>query len=159
MEYRINDSVFQADSPESVMKNISGMEHQIAICRDPHRVHKFVYLDEKWRKYTGQLESAYSSVIIPIISNGIDCVLFRNNRGVTTYGSRTVRYGGMDGSADYFGISYGRHVEIEIKTAVGVQAPNQKSYQKLIEFHRGIYRVLRSGSEAREFVQWLRETK
>jgi len=160
MIYTIDGKEIEARTPaEAVMRTFpDGPEHHVTVIRGERRVFKAVYLDGVWREFTGQLESVYSRLCASIISNGVDCVLARNARGVASFDNRTVQFGGIDGAADYYGVSYGRHVEVEIKTPKGVQARNQVTYQKLIEKHGGIYRVIRTPDEARAFVAWLRET-
>ncbi len=158
MKFTVKDTVIEARDALRAIQQIKGEEHEIGIVSGDHRKRKFCFLGEQWHEVTGQLESVYCLVLVPIISNGVDCVLARNNRGTAFHDGRAIPFGGIDGAADYYGCSYGRHVEVEIKTLIGVQQANQKVYQKLIEKHGGIYRVIRSCEEAYAFVEWLRAT-
>lgn len=80
-------------------------------------------------------------------------VLWRNNIGVADRNGRMIRFGvGGKGGADLIGMLNGRFVAIEIKTAAGKQTAEQRTFQQLVERCGGIYVVLRSAEEAR---QWL----
>lgn len=82
-------------------------------------------------------------------------VLWRNNCGSAQRGGRTIRFGvGGPGGADLIGISRrdGRFLAVEVKTATGRQTPEQRRFQQLVIDQGGIYVVLRSVEEAR---QWL----
>lgn len=70
--------------------------------------------------------------------------LWRSNSGVARMGDRVVRFG-IPGQADLTGIlPDGRRLEIEVKSANGVQSPEQRAYQKMIEKFNGVYILARS---------------
>ena len=80
-------------------------------------------------------------------------VLFRNNIGVAEMRGYKVRFGvGGPGGADLIGLFNGRFIAIEIKTPIGRQSPDQKTFQRLIESKGGEYVILRSVDEA---VAWV----
>jgi len=74
--------------------------------------------------------------------------LWRANVGASTFlgphGKQRVQFG-VPGQADLTGIlPDGRRLEIEVKSAVGRQRPEQANYQKMIEKFGGIYILARS---------------
>ena len=77
-----------------------------------------------------------------------DMRLWRSNTGAATYmrnGTKQRVSFGVPGAADITGILYdGRRVEIEVKSAVGRQSPDQKNYQAMIERFNGLYILARS---------------
>lgn len=80
-------------------------------------------------------------------------VLFRNNIGVADMRGCKVRFGvGGPGGADLIGIYNGRFVAVEIKTQTGRQSEEQATFQRLVESKGGIYKVLRSVEEARQWI-------
>lgn len=82
-------------------------------------------------------------------------VLFRNNVGLAERGQRKIRFGvGGPGGADLIGVRCrdGRFLAVEIKTPKGRQTDEQVRFQQLVTRTGGIYVVLRSVEEAR---QWL----
>lgn len=91
-----------------------------------------------------------------------DVWLTRNNVGVLQDANgRHVRYGLGPGSGDLVGMftaSDGRAlwIEAEIKTQTGKQSDEQVRRQALVTKRGGIYAVLRSVDDAREWIQQLR---
>lgn len=70
--------------------------------------------------------------------------LWRANCGAATYMGQRVTFG-VPGQADLSGIlPDGRRLEIEVKSAVGRQRPEQVNYQKMIEQFGGVYILARS---------------
>lgn len=91
-----------------------------------------------------------------------DLVIWRNNVGVLpdSHGG-FVRFGLAPGSADLVGIftdarGIGRFVSAEIKTPQGRQSDEQQQWERLVTSKGGIYAVLRSVEDAREWVRTLR---
>lgn len=82
-----------------------------------------------------------------------DMRIWRANVGASTfqgpYGNQRVTFG-VPGQADLSGIildpttGKGTRLEIEVKSAVGRQRPEQVNYQKMIEQFGGIYILARS---------------
>lgn len=86
-----------------------------------------------------------------------DLVLWRNNVGAAKQGNRTIRYGvGGRGGADLIGMYRGLFVAIEIKTPIGRQSPEQRTFQLLVERKGGVYGLVRSVQQALDFVAELR---
>lgn len=79
--------------------------------------------------------------------------LWRANVGASTFlgpnGKQRVQFG-VPGQADLTGIiphpetGHGVRLEIEVKSAVGRQRPEQANYQKMIEKFGGVYILARS---------------
>lgn len=94
------------------------------------------------------------------------CRLWRNNVGSycpdpVNKPRVRVAYGLGVGSADLIGLAYGSpaiFLAVEIKTPIGRLSAEQKAWGSAIQKLGGIYRVIRSEEEAREFVEWLRNT-
>lgn len=75
--------------------------------------------------------------------------LWRANVGVARIGGRVVSFG-IPGQADLTGIvPDGRRLEIEVKSAVGRQSPQQRSFQEMIERFHGIYILAKSVDDVR----------
>ena len=77
-----------------------------------------------------------------------DMRIWRANVGASTFlgphGKQRVQFG-VPGQADLTGIlPDGRRLEIEVKSAVGRQRPEQVNYQKMIEQFGGVYILARS---------------
>lgn len=69
--------------------------------------------------------------------------------------SRPVTYG-VSGQADVSGIlADGRRLEVELKTATGKQAEQQKKWERMIKAHGGVYILARSADEAADKVMQL----
>lgn len=91
-----------------------------------------------------------------------DVWLTRNNCGaLQDANGQYVRYGLGPGSGDLVGMfttSDGRAlwIEAEIKTQTGKQSDEQVRRQTLVEKRGGVYVVLRSVDDAREWIQQLR---
>lgn len=89
-------------------------------------------------------------------------VVWRNNVGqMIDANGRRVVYGLGKGSADLVGIwthanGVGQYVEIEIKTPIGKQSPEQAQRQQLVEKRGGVYVVLRSVEDARRWAHEMR---
>jgi hypothetical protein len=76
--------------------------------------------------------------------------LWRANVGVARVGQRVVRFG-IPGQGDLTGIlPDGRRLEIEAKSAVGRQSPEQRAFQNMIERFHGVYILARSVDDVRE---------
>ncbi len=98
-------------------------------------------------------ESQIQDQIRLVLGSDPRCAFFRNNCGVAQRNGHTIRFGvGSPGGADLIGVFNGRFIAVEIKTPVGRQTPEQKLFQQLIERKGGVYIILRSAEEAR---QWL----
>ena len=70
--------------------------------------------------------------------------LWRQNTGAARVGRRFVRFG-VPGQADLTGILRGgRRLEIEIKSPIGRQTPDQRAFQALIERFGGVYALART---------------
>lgn len=69
-----------------------------------------------------------------------DITIWRNNTGAAIDGDRFIKYG-IAGQADYSGLikPFGTRLEIEFKRKGKKQSDRQKSFQKMIEAHGGIY--------------------
>lgn len=81
--------------------------------------------------------------------------LFRNNIGMAEQRGHKIRFGvGGPGGSDLIGIYRGRFLAVEIKTAVGRQTEEQRTFEALITRLGGIYVVLRSVDEA---LRWFAE--
>lgn len=79
-------------------------------------------------------------------------VLYRNNSGVAEIRGYRVRFGiANPGGGDLIGWYRGRWVEVEIKTPTGRQSPEQRQREQLVRNAGGIYVVLRSIEDAREW--------
>lgn len=81
--------------------------------------------------------------------------LFRNNIGMAERRGHKIRFGvGGPGGSDLIGIYRGRFLAVEIKTPVGRQTEEQRTFEALITRLGGIYVVLRSVDEA---LRWFAE--
>lgn len=79
-----------------------------------------------------------------------DMRLWRQNTGAATFRGQRVSFG-VPGAADISGLlNDGRRIEIEVKSAVGRQSPDQKNYQAMIERFNGIYILARSVADVAE---------
>jgi hypothetical protein len=77
-------------------------------------------------------------------------VLWRNNVGSAERRGVHIKFGvGGAGGADLIGVFHGRFVAVEIKTAIGRQSPEQRTFQQLVERKGGEYVLLRSAEAAR----------
>ena len=82
--------------------------------------------------------------------------LWRNNSGLADVRGHKIRYGvGNPGGADLIGIYLGRFVAVEIKTPIGRLSVEQRRFRDLVVSLGGIYIVLRSVDEAKEFADAL----
>lgn len=85
-------------------------------------------------------------------------IAWRNNCGFDSM--NRVRYGvGNPGGADFIACVSGRFVGVEIKTPVGRQTPEQKQFEHVVKSKGGIYVVLRSVEEARQWAENMRSSK
>lgn len=84
--------------------------------------------------------------------------LARNNVGqmIDKDGRRVVFGVGGKGAADLIGMWSGRFVALEIKTPIGRQSPEQKLFQALVEKRGGVYALLRSVEDARQWADSMR---
>lgn len=79
--------------------------------------------------------------------------LWRSNTGVARMGKRKVRFG-VPGQADLTGVLPGGiRLEIEVKSAVGRQSPEQLAYQAMIERFGGVYVLARSVGDVWERIR------
>lgn len=90
-------------------------------------------------------------------------VLWRNNTGVMVdKDNRRVAFGcGGKGGADLLGIwthanGVGQFVAIELKTPKTKQTQEQRDYQALVESRGGVYAVIRSVDEAKQWAESMR---
>jgi hypothetical protein len=66
----------------------------------------------------------------------------------------------VPGQADLSGIlGDGRRLEVELKTATGKQADQQRKYQAMITERRGVYILARSADEAEKKVREVYDTE
>lgn len=71
--------------------------------------------------------------------------------------SQPHRATGMDpGISDLIVFGYGLTAWIEVKTATGRQSDDQRTFERVVTENGGIYRIVRSASEA---VEWAREAR
>lgn len=63
---------------------------------------------------------------------------------------------GNPGGSDLVGMWNGQAVFLEIKTPIGKQSPEQKRFQQLVESKGGVYALLRSVDDARQWAQEMR---
>ena len=78
--------------------------------------------------------------------------LWRQNTGAARVGRRFVRFG-VPGQADLTGILRGgRRLEIEIKSPIGRQTPDQRAFQAMIERFGGLYVLARSVEDVRHAI-------
>jgi hypothetical protein len=85
--------------------------------------------------------------------------LWRNNIGRAKIRGYWVAYGvGGPGAADLIGLFRGRFVALEIKTPIGRQSPEQRTFQSLVERKGGVYAVLRSVADAAAWLVGMEST-
>jgi hypothetical protein len=85
-------------------------------------------------------------------------VCWRNNIGhaVMRHGHRVTFGVGGPGGADLLGLTHrGQFVAIEVKTPKGRQTPEQMAFQSLVTRLGGVYLLMRSVDDAREFLESL----
>lgn len=106
-------------------------------------------------------ENSIMDAVKAILIADPKCLLWRNNVGVAQveYGRRGRRplvYGLCPGSADLIGCYGPRFLAIETKTVRGRLEPEQREFGTWIAERNAIYAVVRSESDARELLAWLR---
>lgn len=76
--------------------------------------------------------------------------LWRNNIGhaVMERGGRVTFGVGGPGGADLIGMLQGRFLGVEIKTPIGRQSPEQRTFQAVVESKGGIYLLVRGVDDA-----------
>jgi hypothetical protein len=93
---------------------------------------------------THQSERSIQNAILRAYATRADMRIWRQNTGAATFGGQTVRFG-IPGQADLTGLlSDGRRLEIEVKSPIGRQSPEQQQYQRIIERFGGVYILARS---------------
>jgi hypothetical protein len=97
-------------------------------------------------------EGAIQDAIRVALSDEPGLVLWRNNVGIAEHRGQRVRYGLAVGSADLVGCLDGRFVALEVKTATGRAAPEQKLWLDLVRRYGGFAAIVRSVDEARAAV-------
>jgi hypothetical protein len=97
-------------------------------------------------------EGAIQDAIRVALSGEPGLVLWRNNVGIAEHRGQRVRYGLAVGSADLVGCLDGRFVALEVKTATGRVAPEQRLWLDLVRRHGGFAAIVRSVDEARAAV-------
>jgi hypothetical protein len=97
-------------------------------------------------------EGAIQDAIRVALSGEPGLVLWRNNVGIAEHRGQRVRYGLAVGSADLVGCLDGRFVALEVKTATGRVAPEQKLWLDLVRRYGGFAAIVRSVDEARAAV-------
>lgn len=108
------------------------------------------------------LEEQLTPLVLRILCGGTGCTLWRNARGFDAFfpdGTRRkapIRYGVGDGGADYLGLFAGRFLAVELKTPLGRLQPNQRNFGALVARLGGVYAVVRSETDARELLSYLR---
>jgi hypothetical protein len=75
------------------------------------------------------------------------CFFWRANTGSARRGSQVVRFG-LPGQSDILGTAAGRFVAIELKTDVGRQSAEQRTFQASVERGGGLYILARSLDDA-----------
>lgn len=90
-----------------------------------------------------------------------ELVLWRNNTGqmIDRDGRRVVFGCGGKGGADLIGIWAGRFVALEVKSEDGRQTPEQQQYQALVEAKGGVYALVRSVDEAKQWAESMRRSR
>lgn len=90
-----------------------------------------------------------------------ELVLWRNNVGqmIDADGRRVVFGVGGKGAADLLGMWAGRFVAIELKTDKGKQTDEQRAFEQLVQRKGGVYVVLRSVEDAREWAAEMRRSE
>lgn len=89
-------------------------------------------------------EKQIQNQILRTFGTRSDMRLWRANVGAARFGRQTVRFG-IPGQADLTGIlPSGLRLEIEVKSASGVQTAEQRAYQSIIERFGGVYVLARS---------------
>jgi len=106
-------------------------------------------------------ESTIVREILIELGNEPDFRIWRNNTGaLSDTTGRVVRYGLSPGSADLIGIlaPHGRFIAFEVKTddKRSKQTADQVSWGKVITEMGGVYVVVRSKEEARNWLEWAR---
>lgn len=96
-------------------------------------------------------ESAVVAEVLSALKRVLGIYAWRNNTGCARIGRRFVRFG-QPGSADILCCHAGRFVAFECKSTVGRQSPMQRKWQAEIEAAGGRYCVVRSATEALEFL-------
>jgi hypothetical protein len=92
-------------------------------------------------------ESPVQRDILRAFGTRPDMRLWRANAGAAKFKGRLVRFG-VPGQADLTGIlPDGTRLEIETKSDVGRQSPEQVAYQRMIERFGGIYVLARSTND------------
>lgn len=93
-------------------------------------------------------ESVVQGAILKAYANHPRIVLWRQNTGAARIGKRFVRFG-LPGQADLQGViaPSGRALFIECKSARGVQSDAQKTFQRFVEKHGGLYVLARTLDE------------
>jgi hypothetical protein len=97
-------------------------------------------------------EGAIQDAIRVALSGEPGLVLWRNNVGIAEHRGQRVRYGLAVGSADLVGCLDGRFVALEVKTATGRAAPEQRLWLDLVRRYGGFAAIVRSVDEARAAV-------
>lgn len=81
--------------------------------------------------------------ILRALGQRSDMRVWRNNSGVAFSKNRAVRFG-VPGQGDISGIrAGGQRIEIEVKSSIGRQSPQQRAFQAMIERFGGLYIVAR----------------
>ncbi len=101
-------------------------------------------------------EGAISDAIRLALSDA-GIVAWRNNVGVATMpNGSVVRFGvGGNGGSDLIGLHAGRFLAIEVKTPHGKVTEEQARFGALVERYGGVFVVLRSVEQAREWASGL----
>ena len=110
-----------------------------------------------WRRYessrgTCVTERQVQHAILREFGTRSDMRLWRANAGAARIGRRFIQFG-IPGQADLTGIlTGGRRLEIEVKSATGRQAPDQRAFQALVERFGGLYVLARSVEDVRRAI-------
>jgi hypothetical protein len=113
-------------------------------------------------------ERQLEPVILAILCGNTGLILWRNQSGHATYQGKGgkeyhVDYGVGNppgGGGDYVGIyspGGARWVEVEMKTVIGQLSPLQRARRDLVVRLNAVYAVVRSESDARALLAWLRD--
>jgi len=97
-------------------------------------------------------EKLLKQCLLELTTHG--CMVWKNSTGALKSDTGHFQRYGLKGSADIIGLMPdGQFLAIEIKTGKAVQNKAQKSFQKAIELHNGIYKIIRTYEE---LMQWLK---
>ena len=99
-------------------------------------------------------EKLLKQCLLELTTYGHMC--WKNSTGAIKSASGHFQRYGLKGSADIIGLtSQGQFLAVEIKTGKAVQNKAQKGFQKAIESRNGIYKIIRTYEELKEWLGYL----